>query len=518
MNGAQSLLATLQANGVEVCFGNPGTSEMHFVAALDSAPNVRGVLGLFEGVVTGAADGYARVTGKPAVTLLHLGPGLGNGLANLHNARRAHVPLLNVVGDHATYHSRYDAPLESDIASISRAVSGWHRRSARPDDLAGDALDALRAAYGPPGQIATLVLPADASWGEVASTRTYPLATRPIAPAPTADRISDALRVLRTKKTALFLGFDALRVEPLSLAYRVGQATGARVMSETFPTIQDRGAGVFTPDRQIYLSEFAISQLSQLEAIVLVGAKTPVGFFGYPDIPSELLPENCEVVVLSEPGVDAVAALEALVSEVNAPSATPTDAPKPEVPSGALTTMSLAQAVGALLPADTIVVDESNTGGLHLYGQLSGAAPHQLLTLTGGAIGYGLPAALGAALGGGGRRVLAIESDGSMMYTPQALWSMARENLDVTVLGLSNRSYAILNLELGRVGATSEGDASRQMLDLDNPTMSLAGLATSLGVPSQVVTTADELVEALRHSFATSGPTFIEVMLPKGLG
>jgi len=519
MNGAQSLLATLYTNGVEVCFGNPGTSEMHFVAALDSQPGMRGVLGLFEGVVTGAADGYARVTGKPAVTLLHLGPGLGNGLANLHNARRAHVPLINVVGDHATYHSRYDAPLESDIASISRAVSGWHRRTARPDDVAGDALDALRAAYGPPGQVATLVLPADASWGTVTPpTAQLPTATIPMAAAPTADRIQAAARVLRTKKTALFLGFDALRVHPLGLAHRVGTATGARVMSETFPTIQDRGAGVFTPDRQIYLSEFAISQLSQLEAIVLVGAKTPIGFFGYPDIPSELLPPGCEVVILTEPGMDSTAALEALVEEFAAPAVAVTSPERPVAPTGELTPLAMAQAVAALLPEDAIVVDEGNTSGLHLYGQLSGAAPHQLLTLTGGAIGYGLPAALGAALGGGGRRVVAIESDGSMMYTPQALWSMARENLDVTILALSNRSYAILNLELSRVGATSEGDASRQMLDLDNPTLDLCSIARGMGVPAVKVTTADELVAELAKSFATSGPTFIEAMLPKGLG
>ncbi|MEI8148351.1 MAG: acetolactate synthase large subunit, partial [Actinomycetes bacterium] len=394
-----------------------------------------------------------------------------------------------------------------------------HRRTARPDDVAGDALDALRAAYGPPGQVATLVLPADASWGTVTPPAALlPTATIPMAAPPTADRIQAAARVLRTKTTALFLGFDALRVHPLGLAHRVGTATGARVMSETFPTIQDRGAGVFTPDRQIYLSEYAISQLSQLEAIVLVGAKTPVGFFGYPDIPSELLPPGCEVVTLTEPGGDSTAALEALVEEFAAPSVHVTSPERPTVPTGALTPLSMAQAVAALLPEDSIVVDEGNTSGLHLYGQLSGAAPHQLLTLTGGAIGYGLPAALGAALGGGGRRVVAIESDGSMMYTPQALWSMARENLDVTVLALSNRSYAILNLELSRVGATSEGDASRQMLDLDNPTLDLCSIARGMGVPAVKVTTADELVAELAKSFATSGPTFIEAMLPKGLG
>ncbi|MBU6233115.1 MAG: acetolactate synthase large subunit [Acidobacteria bacterium] len=518
MNGAQSLLSTLQANGVDVCFGNPGTSEMHFVAALDHVPSMRGVLGLFEGVVTGAADGYARVTGRPAATLLHLGPGLGNGFANLHNARRAHVPMINVVGDHATYHSRFDAPLDSDIAAVSSAVSGWHRRTARPDDVAGDAADAVRAAYGPPGQIATLVLPADASWGELSSAQRTALVQRPMSPAPTADRIADAVRVLRTKKTAIILGYDGLRLPALSLAHRIGAHHGVRIMSETFPTLQDRGSGAFQPDRIIYLSEFAVGQLKECEAVVLVGAKIPVGFFGYPDIPSELLPAECEVVTLTEPGHSAVAGLEALCDELGSDPVVLPHGSAPEAPSGDLTTLSLAQAVAATLPADTILVDESNTGGLHLYGQLTHAAPHQLMTLTGGAIGYGLPAAVGAAIGGGGRRVLAIESDGSMMYTLQALWTMARESLDITVLGLSNRSYAILNLELGRVGATAEGAASRRMLDLDNPQLDLCGLAASQGVPAQRVTSADELVVALQRSYATPGPTFIEVVLPKGLG
>ena len=519
MNGAQSLLSTLQANGVDVCFGNPGTSEMHFVAALDHVPSMRGVLGLFEGVVTGAADGYARVTGRPAATLLHLGPGLGNGFANLHNARRAHVPLINVVGDHATYHSRFDAPLESDIAAVSSAVSGWHRRTARPDDVAGDAADAVLAAYGPPGQIATLVLPADASWGELSAPPRHSIVRPPTLPAPPADRVSEAARVIRTKKTAIILGYDGVRLPALSIAHRIGTLHGVRIMSETFPTIQDRGAGVFQPDRIIYLSEFAVGQLRECEAVVLVGAKTPVGFFGYPDIPSELLPPDCDVVTLTEPGLSAVAGLEALLDELG--SHGDVEGPHgsvPGEPTGELTTLTLAQAVAATLPADTILVDESNTGGLHLYGQLTYAAPHQLLTLTGGAIGYGLPAAVGAAIGGGGRRVLAIESDGSMMYTLQALWTMARESLDITVLGLSNRSYAILNLELGRVGATSEGAASRRMLDLEDPQLDLCGLAASQGVPAQRVTTADELVAALRRSYATPGPTFIEVVLPKGLG
>lgn len=518
MNGAQSLLSTLQANGVDVCFGNPGTSEMHFVAALDHVPSMRGILGLFEGVVTGAADGYARVTGRPAATLLHLGPGLGNGLANLHNARRARVPLINVIGDHATYHSRFDAPLDSDIAAVSGSVSGWHRRTARPDDVAGDAADAIRAAYGPPGQIASLVLPADASWGELTSDYRNHRIVIPATPAPGSDRVAAAAAAIRSKKTALFLGYDGVRLPALSLAHRIGAHYGIRVMSETFPTIQDRGVGAFQPDRLIYLSEFAVGQLRDLEAIVLVGAKAPIGFFGYPDIPSELLPPGCEVITLSEPGLDAVAGLEALCDELGAAPVSAPSGERPSVPSGDLTTLSFAQAVAATLPEDTILVDESNTGGLHLYGQLTFAAPHQLLTLTGGAIGFGLPAAVGAAVGGGGRRVVAIESDGSMMYTVQALWTMARENLDVTILGLSNRSYAILNLELGRVGATSEGAASRRMLDLDDPSLDLCGLAASQGVPAVRVETADDLVRELQRSYATPGPSFIEVVLPKGLG
>lgn len=518
MNGAQSLLSTLHANGVDVCFGNPGTSEMHFVAALDHVPSMRGILGLFEGVVTGAADGYARVTGRPAATLLHLGPGLGNGLANLHNARRARVPMVNVIGDHATYHSRFDAPLDSDIAAVSSSVSGWHRRTARPDDIAGDAADAIRAAYGPPGQIASLVLPADASWGELTGPhRDYRIVV-PSVPHPGDDRVKAAARAITSKKTAILLGYDGVRLPALSLAHRIARHRGVRVMSETFPTIQDRGRGAFQPERLIYLSEFAVGQLRELEAIVLVGAKAPIGFFGYPDIPSELLPAGCEVITLSEPGLDAVAGLAALCDELSVGPATLDSGERPHAPSGELTTLSLAQAVAATLPEDTILVDESNTGGLHLYGQLTHAAPHQLLTLTGGAIGFGLPAAVGAAVGGGGKRVLAIESDGSMMYTLQALWTMARENLDVTVLGLSNRSYAILNLELGRVGATSEGSASRRMLDLDDPSIDLCGLAASQGVPAVRVTTADELVRELSRSYATPGPTFIEVVLPKGLG
>jgi acetolactate synthase-1/2/3 large subunit len=177
----------------------------------------------------------------------------------------------------------------------------------------------------------------------------------------------------------------------------------------------------------------------------------------------------------------------------------------------------LAQAIAATLPEGVVIADESNTSGVHLPGWLGAAPAHHWMTLTGGSIGFGLPVALGAAVASKGR-VLALESDGSMMYTPQALWSMAREGLDVTVVGLSNRSYAILNFELSRVGARSDGDASARLLDIDNPTLDLAGVATSLGVPSVRATTADELVTALERSYATPGPSFIEAVLPKRFG
>jgi acetolactate synthase-1/2/3 large subunit len=516
VNGAISLLSTLRHNGVDVCFSNPGTSEMHFVAALDDVSDFRGVLCLFEGVATGAADGFGRVTGRPAATLLHLGPGLGNGIANLHNARRARTPLVNVVGDHATYHSRYDAPLDSDIVSLARPVSGWVRRSSRPDDVAADAAEAVAAAYGPPGQVATLLLPADASWGPLTSTpAAWPTAPRPGAPRVPETEVAAAAQALRAGECALLLGSSALRRPGLEHAARVAAAAGCKVFSETFPAIQDRGAGVFAPDRLIYVSEFTIQQLAGLTSIVLVGAKEPVSFFAYPNVPSRLLPEGCEVLTMGRPGDDLVEALEELGHRLHATAALEgPPAGVPETPSGELTTQSFAAAVAATMPEDLLVVDESNTGGVHFQGASQGAPPFEWMALTGGSIGFGLPCALGAAVGGGGRRVLAMEADGSMMYTSQALWSMAREGLDVTVVALSNRSYAVLNFELARVGATSEGAASRRMLDLTGPELDLSGIARGLGVPASRVTTAEDLVVALQKSYATPGPSFIEAMLP----
>jgi acetolactate synthase I/II/III large subunit len=515
VNGAHALLATLTDNDVTVCFANPGTSEMHFVAALDDAPQMRGVLCLFEGVATGAADGYARVNRSPAATLLHLGPGLANGWANLHNARRAHVPIVNIVGDHATNHAIYDAPLQSNIESLAAPLEGWYRRTLSANDVARDAADAITACFGPPGVIATLVLPADASWGEVATPTARSSVSRPVASSFDDDDLALSVKVLTTRRTALVLG-GSLTKEHLALARRVASVTSSRLLTETFPTIIDRGANIADAERLIYVPEFAIDQLKDCEALILLGAREPVSFFAYPGLASRLAPDAAEIIDLVAPGEDPYAALAALADALHAPPLELERGERPAAPRGELTSQSFGAAIGATLPEGTVVADESNTSGVHLFGATRFAPEHQWMTLTGGAIGFGLPVAVGAAVASN-RRVLALESDGSMMYTAQALWTMAREGLDVTVVGLANRSYAVLTYELSRVGATSEGAASARMLDIDDPTLQLADLARSLGVASERATTADELVVALERSYATPGPTFIEAVLPKRL-
>ncbi len=517
MNGAHALVATLEANGVTTWFANPGTTEMHVVAALDDFPGVRGILCLFEGVATGAADGYARVTGTPAATLLHLGPGLANGWANLHNARRARSPLVNVIGDHATYHGALDAPLQSDIAAVASALEGWVERSTRTDDLANDGAKAVHAAYGPPGRVATLIVPSDVAWDEVTGVPpTWPVLTRESLNAPDETALRRALELLATKRVALFVGGAAVGAEELALASRIAAVTSCKVVMETFPAITDRGAGAFRPEHLVYLSEFAIAQLAEFDALLLVGAKEPVGFFAYPHVASRLVPADCEVVSVASPGTDVRAALAYLVDALGAPTLASEAGERVDVPSGELTSRTLAAAIGATMPEGVIVADESTTGGIHLAGATRFSPPHRWMTLTGGSIGMGLPVALGAAMASGGR-VLAVQSDGAMMYTPQALWTMAREGLDVTVVALSNRSYAVLEMELRRIHPDHAGAPSQRMLELDHPAIDLRALASSLGVGSVRATTADELVEALRRSYATPGPTFIEAVLPGGI-
>lgn len=517
MNGANALLRTLTNGGVDTCFMNPGTSEMHFVAALDDVPGMRGVLALFEGVATGAADGYARMADKPAAVLLHLGPGLGNGIANLHNARRASSPVVNVVGDHATYHKQYDAPLESDIDALASNVSGWVRRSMKTAELPFDAAAALAAAVGPPGQVATLILPADVSWTEGAEPVQPPAAPGRRAPDEAAVRtVADALR--SGQPVGFLVGGAGCRAESLQLVGAIAAAHGAKLISETFPARLQRGAGRVVTERLAYLAEMALAQLDGLAHLVLVEAKSPVSFFAYPDKPSDLVPAGCRVHTLAAPGEDVLAALHALAGELGADTGRAPAAPakRPDTPdSGALTAETLGLAVGALLPDGAVVVDESNTSGLFISGATAGCPPHDWLTLTGGSIGIGLPLATGAAVACPDRKVVALEADGSAMYTSQALWTMAREGLDVTVVVLSNRSYAILNMELQRVGAGAGGPKAREMLDLHRPDLDFVSLATGMGVPATRAETAAEFSAQLARAVAAPGPNVVEAVITR---
>lgn len=518
MNGAQALLSTLVSNGVEVCFANPGTSEMHFVAALDAVPQMRGVLTLFEGAATGAADGYARMAEKPAAVLLHLGPGLGNGLANLHNARRAHTPMVVVVGDHATYHKKYDAPLESDIDALASTVSGWVRRTMHTGDIAADVADAVAASRA--GMVATLILPADVSWTEGAGKA-------PAMPGVEVAGLDDhavrsALTALRSgATTTILIGGDATRNPGLASAVRLAEATGARVLCETFPTRLERGAGIPAVERLAYFAEAAHEQLAGTAHLVLAGASSPVSFFAYPGKPSELAPDGCEVHLLAPPA-GAAAALERLADELASGTA-PAVAPpvSPALPTGHLDAFAVCTVVGAVLPEGAIIVDESNTAGVGLAAATAGSAVHDVLTLTGGAIGYGIPAAVGAAIAAPDRPVLSLQADGSAMYTISALWTQARENLDVTTVIFNNRAYDILRIELQRVGAASAdapGPKALELLDLGSPTIDFVKIAEGMGIPARRATTVEEFADALAHAFAESGPHLIDAIIPSLAG
>jgi acetolactate synthase-1/2/3 large subunit len=515
MNGAQALIRTLVDAGVTTCYTNPGTSEMHFVAALDAVPEMRAVLALFEGVATGAADGYARMSDRPAATLLHLGPGLGNGLANLHNARRAKTPVVNIVGDHATYHVQYDAQLQSDIETAARNVSNWVRTSQSTAQLASDAAEAVAAAIGPPGQVATLILPADVSWSEGGEPARPPALTPPArASDDVVAAVANAAR--EGERTAVFLGGKALRADALMAAGRVSAATGVKLLAEVFPARIERGAGLPPVERLAYFPELASVQLAGLKHLVLVDAKPPVSFFAYPGKKSYLVPDGCEVHELAAPDADVGGSLDALVNALEAGGTEPglkSPAP-PERPSGPLTADNACQAIAALLPEGAIVIDEAATSGLTLFASTAGAPRHDLLTLTGGAIGQGLPAAVGAAIACPDRPVIALEGEGSSLYTIQALWTMAREQLDVTTVIFNNRSYAILNIELERVKARGAGTKAKAQLDLSGPDINFVPLANGLGVPAVRTDTAEDFTRELERAFSEPGPHLIEALVP----
>jgi len=514
MNGAQSLLQTLVNCDIEVCFGNPGTSEMHFVAALDSVPQMRSVLCLFEGVVTGAADGYGRVAGKPAATLLHLGPGLANGLANLHNARRANTPLVNIVGDHATYHLQYDAPLTSDIAGFARPVSSWIHESKSAAAVASDAARAVQAARSAPGCVSTLILPADTAWNEAqrAEQKLPDLLPTPVS----SEAIDAAAKLLSNgKQTALLLRGAALYGAGLESAGRVQAKTGARLLCDTFAPHAELGAGRVPVERIPYFAEQIVDFLKDFEQVIFVGAKPPVSFFAYPGKPSWCTPEGSHLSYLAHAHQDGAQALAALADALGAPARSPVRIPLqlPELPSGPLTALGVAQVIAAMTPDNAIFADESATASFPLLSTMARARPHTHLPLTGGSIGQGLPLAVGAAIAAPDRKVICPHGDGGAAYTMQALWTMAREKLDVVIVIYANRSYAILNIELGRVGAIGSGPVAMSMLDLHNPEMNWTKIAEGLGVEASRATTCEEFAAQYSSALKHRGPRLIEAMI-----
>jgi acetolactate synthase-1/2/3 large subunit len=514
MNGAESLVRTLVAGGVDVCFANPGTSEMHFVAALDRVEGMRCVLGLFEGVVTGAADGYFRMKGTPASTLLHLGPGLANGLANLHNAKKANSGIVNIVGQHAVYHIGFNAPLTSDIEGLARPMSAWVRTSPDAKSVAKDGAAAIAAAKSSPPQIATLILPADTAWNEADGIAQVPLESQRASYS--SQAVDNAAKVLRTgAPTLLLITGGAVTERGLALAAQIAGKSGCKVMGQTYNPRMARGRGRFAIDRIPYVIEQALPILKDFKHIILVEANDPVAFFAYPNKPSLLRPEGCEVHRLTAGGENSVAALEALASALGAK---PADA-KPQAmveltkPTGALTFASIAQAIAMAIPENAIVVDESITTGRGFFPPTAAANPHDWLQNMGGSIGFSTPVATGAAVACPDRKVICMVGDGSAMYTLQSLWTQTREGLNITTIVFANRIYQILRGEFDGVGAGEPGQRALDMLKIDRPTLDWVALARGMGVAGRAVTTADDLVAALAEAIPERGPRLIEVQM-----
>lgn len=514
MNGAQSLMQALSDAGVKICFTNPGTTEIHLLSAMDSVPQMRPVLGLFEGVCSGAADGYARMTRRPAATLFHLGPGLANAMANLHNARRARSPVVNLVGDHPSYHKRNDPPLSSDIAAMASTVSGWIQEASSASQLPANGIAAVEAACRPPGQVATLVVPSDCAWSQ--SRVPAPSADIP-GPAPVTGRTVETVAemLLSGGPAALMLGGEALLEPGLTAAGRIAEKTGAALISATFDARFTRGAGLPVVKRLPYFPESAEKRLAGYSRLILAGAGAPQPFFAYPDTPVRILPEGCEITTLAAPGDDVTGALLSLAEALDAgrDDFSPKKPGRPEPPTGPLTDETAGAALGALLCENAIVSDESGTSGLHAYRLTAGAPSHDWLCLTGGSIGQGMPVATGAAIACPDRPVISLQGDGGAMYTIQALWTQAREGLDVTTVIFSNRKYLILQVELQRLGLAGAGSKILDTMNMDRPAPDWVKLAEGMGVYASRAQTADEFYVQLKKALAEPGPHLIEAVL-----
>ncbi len=513
MNGANCVVRSLMAAGIDVCFANPGTSEMALVAALDRTPGMKCILGLFEGVVTGAADGYARMAGKPAVSLLHCGPGLANGLANLHNARRAGVPLVNIVGDHATYHRAYFPPLAADAEAAARPFSHWVATATSSGTIGHDVAACIEAANAPPGKVATLIVPADIAWTDGASVRT--IAAPSASATVPSDAVKRAVEILKSgEPTALMLGGAPALADGLTAAGKIAAASGVRLFGQMFNSRITRGGHLPSLELVPYNVDLALEKLSGLKHIILAGARPPVAFFAYPGKPSSLAPADCQFTVLADESENGVAALEAVAEELGAANknkTSPRNAPKPA--KGALTPDGIAQSIGALLPERAVVINEALTSGRNLFAMTADAAPHDWLELTGGSIGIGIPLATGAAVACPDRRTICLQADGSGMYTLQGLWTQARENLNVTTVIYANRAYAILKQELESLGVSEPGRNATDMMDLGRPDLDWVSLAKGMGVEGVKVTSAKQFNDAFEASLSRNGPFLIEAVV-----
>ncbi|CAN5331026.1 acetolactate synthase large subunit [soil metagenome] len=516
-NGAQAMLAAARQSGATLCFANPGTTEMPLVQALDDAPGVRAVLGLFEGVCTGAADGYGRMLGRPALTLLHLGPGLANGIANLHNAKRARSPVVNLIGQHTAEHLRLDTPLDSDIAALAATVSSWTRTVASPEAMAADMREAISHAGQATGHVATLIVPVDHQSAAVApaiADAPPPASAIRARPSVAHEAVEGVAGLLRDDQPLVFLlGSDALSARGQRAAARIASATRARFYGETFPARVERGGGLPDIDRLPYFPEPAIAALGQGSHVVLAGSAQPVSLFGYAGLPGTLS-QPARTLTLSAPGFDSAAALEALAEAVGAGTDAPGVAtslyPIDDAP---LTPTWIGRIVSNLLPEDSIVSVEGSTCGYPFFTASARARRHTVMTNTGGSIGQGLPCALGASLACPGQRVLVLQSDGSALFTIQALWTMAREQLPITVLIASNRRYAILQSELARMGISKLGPQAERLTEFNDPPLDWVAMSRGYAVPAVRVQDTRELERALGQALHSPGPMLIEMVL-----
>ena len=516
MTGAEIILSTAADAGVEICFANAGTTELPLVAAFDTVKSIRPVLGLFEGVCTGAADGYARMKQKPVLTLLHLGPGFANGIANLHNAKRARSPILNIIGQHATWHLNADPPLNMDIASLARTVSGWYRQSASVEALSRDVAEGLAASLY--GQVSTLVVPADHQWAEHKSDKI----TLPEFAFDRIDQatIATARKLLKeAQKPALILGGRALRKPSLAAAAEIQVKTGCGLLRITFPAYVDSGEGLPIVRPIPYVPGQARALLGIYDTLILAGTNEPVAFFGYRDGRSFLLNDQQCHFRIDTDKQDVAVVLEELARALDAETGKNKTGSilaqyaLPELPSGTLNAEKMCATIAAMQPEHCIVVDEGVSSTAPYYSYAPFLKPYSQLNVTGGAIGHGMPLALGAALACPDRKVINIEADGSAMYTIQALWSQAHEKANVITVICSNRKYLIIELECLAAGYTSLGAEARALMNLTNPALDWVGLSRGMGVPAASVTTAEELTREFNAALKESGPHLIEVIL-----